>query len=46
MRLHYVLSKNLVISDEMKDSIIDLSDYDDVAELYLISDILIIGISP
>ena len=41
MRLHYVLSKNLVISDEMKDSIIDLSDYDDVAELYLISDILI-----
>ena len=41
MRLHYVLSKNLVISDEMKDSIIDLSDYDDVADLYLISDILI-----
>lgn len=41
MRLHYVLSKNLVISDEMKNSIIDLSDYDDVSELYLISDILI-----
>lgn len=41
MRLHYSISKNLVLSDEMKDIIIDLSDYDDVADLYLISDILI-----
>lgn len=41
MRLHYILSKNLVISEEMENSIIDLSDYDDVADLYLISDILI-----
>ena len=45
MRLHYMLSKNLVLSDEMKDSIIDLSDYDDIADLYLITDILITDFS-
>lgn len=41
LRLHYSISKHLVLSEEMKSSIIDLSDYDDVADLYLISDILI-----
>lgn len=41
MRLHYILSKHLVISEEMENFIIDLSDYDDIADLYLISDILI-----
>lgn len=45
MRLHYMLSKNLVLTEEMKDSIIDLSDYDDIAELYLITDILITDFS-
>ena len=41
MRLHYSVSQHLVLSEDMKDFIIDLSDYDDVADLYLISDILI-----
>ena len=41
LRLHYSISKHLVLTEEMKTSIIDLSDYDDVADLYLISDILI-----
>ena len=41
LRLHYSISKHLVLPEEMKSSIIDLSDYNDVADLYLISDILI-----
>ena len=41
VRLHYILSKDLEIEDEMKDFIIDLSNYNDIADLYLISDILI-----
>lgn len=41
VRLHYLLSKNLKLSKELEDFIIDLSDYDDIADLYLISDILI-----
>lgn len=41
VRMHYLISKNLEISDEMKDFIIDMSDYDDITDLYLISDILI-----
>lgn len=41
VRLHYILSKSLNLSDEFKDFIIDLSEYDDIADLYLISDMLI-----
>ena len=41
MRLHYSIAKHLVLSEEMQKSIIDLSDYDDIADLYLITDILI-----
>ena len=41
MRLHYLLSKNLNLSDEFKDFIIDVSNYDDIADLYLISDMMI-----
>ena len=41
VRLHYKLSKDLELSDELKEFIIDLSDYDDIADLYLISDILL-----
>lgn len=41
VRMHYLISKNLELSDEMKEFIIDLSDYDDISDLYLISDILI-----
>ncbi|MEE0939180.1 CDP-glycerol glycerophosphotransferase family protein [Methanobrevibacter sp.] len=41
IRLHYIISKNLKLTDELKEFIIDLSDYDDIADLYLISDILI-----
>ena len=41
VRLHYILSRSLNLSDEFKDFIIDLSQYDDIADLYLISDMLI-----
>lgn len=41
MRLHYSILKQLDLSERVKNIIIDLSNYDDIAELYLISDILI-----
>lgn len=41
VRMHYLISKSLELSDEMKEFIVDLSDYDDISDLYLISDILI-----
>ena len=40
-RFHYLISQNLFLSDELKDFVFDLSDYDDITDLYLISDILI-----
>ena len=41
VRLHYILSRSLNLDDEFNEFIIDLSQYDDVADLYLISDLLI-----
>ncbi len=41
LRLHYIQSENLDLSGEISDSIIDLSNLDDITDLYLISDILI-----
>lgn len=40
LRLHYLLSDNLDLS-EVEDFAIDLSNYDDINDLYLISDLLI-----
>ncbi len=41
MRLHYSILRQLDLSEKVKNVIIDLSNYDDIADLYLISDILI-----
>ena len=41
IKTHYVVSKNLNIDSKMSDFAIDLSDHDDIHELYIISDILI-----
>ena len=41
VRLHHLVVDDLEIPDEMEGFVMDLSDYDDIAELYLISDILV-----
>ena len=41
IKTHYVVSKELKIDDEMKDFVIDLSNHDDIHELFILSDILI-----
>lgn len=41
VRMHYLVSDKLIISDNDKDQIINLSNYNDMAELLLISDVLI-----
>ena len=41
VRLHYLVAKDLELDDDMGDFVIDLSDYEDIADLYLISDIMI-----
>ena len=41
LKMHHLVSENLVIDEKMKDFAIDLSDYDDIQELYIMSDILI-----
>ncbi|WP_458404602.1 CDP-glycerol glycerophosphotransferase family protein, partial [Methanobrevibacter sp.] len=41
LRLHYLLSENLNLTEKLNEFIIDLSDYDDINDLYLVSDILI-----
>ncbi|MEV9500617.1 CDP-glycerol glycerophosphotransferase family protein [Bacillus safensis] len=41
LRMHHLISDYLVLSPSKHSSIIDLSKYDDIQELYLISDILI-----
>lgn len=41
LRLHHLVLDDLEIPKEMEGFVMDLSDYDDIAELYLISDILI-----
>lgn len=45
LRLHYLLSENLNLDSEMDNFIIDLSNHDDVNDLYLVSDILITDFS-
>lgn len=40
LRVHYLVSNSMDISG-MKDSVLDLSDYDDINDLYLISDVLV-----
>ena len=40
LRVHYLVSNSMDISG-MKDTVIDLSDYDDINDLYLISDVLV-----
>lgn len=41
LKLHSAVSKSLELSDEFKDFAYDLTDYDDIHELYIISDILL-----
>lgn len=41
IKTHYVVSKELNIDDEMKDFVIDLSNHDDIHELFILADILI-----
>jgi len=41
IKTHYVISKKLEISPQLKDFVIDLSNHDDIHELFIISDILI-----
>lgn len=41
LKMHHLVSENLVIDDKMKDFAIDLSSYDDIQELYIMSDMLI-----
>ncbi|WP_295593154.1 CDP-glycerol glycerophosphotransferase family protein [uncultured Methanobrevibacter sp.] len=41
IRLHYSILRQLDLSEKVKNVIMDLSNYDDIADLYLISDILI-----
>lgn len=41
LKLHPFVQKNDILDDNLKDFIIDLSDYDDINELMLISDVLI-----
>ena len=41
LKMHHLISENLTIDKELQDFAIDLSDYEDIQELYLLSDILI-----
>lgn len=41
LKMHHLVSENLQIDEKMKGFAIDLSDYDDIQELYVMSDILI-----
>ena len=41
LKMHHLVSENLVIDEKMKDFAIDLSNYGDIQELYILSDILI-----
>ncbi|MCY7637299.1 CDP-glycerol glycerophosphotransferase family protein, partial [Bacillus altitudinis] len=41
LRMHHLISDYLVLNPSKHSSIIDLSKYDDIQELYLVSDILI-----
>lgn len=41
LKMHHLVSENLVIDEKMKNFAIDLSGYDDIQELYILSDILI-----
>ena len=41
LKMHHLVSENLKIDEKMKNFAIDLSSYDDIQELYIMSDILI-----
>ncbi len=41
LKMHHLVSENLIIEEDMKDFAIDLSNFEDTQELYIISDILI-----
>ena len=41
LRLHVLVKKNITIDEKYKDRILDVSNYTDIQELFLISDILI-----
>lgn len=41
IKTHYVISKKLEISGQLKDFVIDFSNYDDIHELFILSDVLI-----
>ena len=41
LKMHHLVSENLVIEDDLKDFAIDLSSYGDIQELYIMSDVLI-----
>ncbi|MGB9979568.1 CDP-glycerol glycerophosphotransferase family protein [Methanobacterium sp.] len=41
LRLHYLISNSLNIDNNLKDFVLDVSNYDDIHELCLISDVLI-----
>lgn len=41
LKMHHLVSENLEIDDELKDFAIDVSDWEDIQELYILADILI-----
>lgn len=41
LRTHYLISDALKLTDKQREYVTDLSKYDDIAELYLLSDVLI-----
>ena len=41
LKMHHLVSENIQIDEKMKDFAIDVSNYDDIQELYILSDILI-----
>lgn len=41
LKMHHLVSERLIIDKELEDFVIDLSNYDDIQELYVLSDILI-----
>lgn len=41
LKMHHLVSENLVIDEKFNDFVFDLSGYDDIQELYILSDMLI-----
>lgn len=41
LKMHHLVSENFKIDDNLKDFVFDVSDWEDIQELYIVSDILI-----